>query len=65
MNEYYVMMEDSEGTNSIVEDFWDDVIFFNNLDDARLIAKEAAKKADVIVARILDADTDKVVEYFL
>lgn len=62
MNEYYVELQDANGTGYGATDITGEVAFFEDVDEARMFAK--AKLDDrFILARVID-DRGRVVDFF-
>jgi len=57
MTEYYIDLQDSDGTGYCTEDFYFD------LDEAKLAAK-AYLKDHIVLSRVVDSSTGKVVDFF-
>ena len=62
MNEYYVELQDAQGTGYGATDFTGEVAFFDDLDEARMFAK-AQLDEQFILARVID-DRGRVVDFF-
>lgn len=62
MNEYYVELADAASTYYGATGITGDVLYFDNLDDAKLFAKGQVSDR-YILARVIDADRGRVV-YF-
>lgn len=64
MNEFYVELQDANGTCYGTTDEWtDDILYFENLDDARMYAKSQLDD-EFILARVINADSKQVVDFF-
>jgi len=64
MIEYYVELQDSNGTCYGTTDAWtDEALYFDDLDDARMYAK--GKLDDqFILARVIEAGRGRMVDFF-
>lgn len=64
MNEFYVELQDAQGTYFGTTDPWtDEVIYFEDLNEARMYAKSQLDD-QFILARVIDADSHRVVDFF-
>ena len=61
--EYYIELQDAEGTGYLYTDNIDNQIYFEDLDEARMDAKSSLKD-DIVLARIIDVQTCRVVDFF-
>ena len=63
MNEYYIELQDAQGTCYSATDITDNVVYYDDLDEARLAAK--GNLNDVfIVSRVIDTQARRVVDFF-
>jgi hypothetical protein len=62
MSEFYVELQDANGTYYGATDLTGEVAYFYDLDDARLFAK-AKLDEQFILARVID-DRSRVVDFF-
>jgi hypothetical protein len=63
MTEYYIELQDAQGTCFCSTDIRDDVIYYDDLDDARMDAKNSLSDF-FVVSRIIDTQTKRVVDFF-
>lgn len=64
MTEFYVELQDVDGTYYGATLPWtDQVLYFEDLDEARLFAKSQLG-GEHILARVIDAGRGRVVDYF-
>jgi hypothetical protein len=63
MNEYYIQLQDADGTCYGATDFTDEVVYFEDLDEARLFAKGQLDE-QFILARVINNQTQRVVDFF-
>ena len=64
MDEFYIELQDSNGTGYGVVDKWTgEELYFENLEDASLEAK-ARVESDYPLARVINVRTGKVVDWF-
>lgn len=63
MNEYYVELVDHNGTYYGTTDRFDNTIYFEDLDEARLYAKSQLTD-EYIMTRVVDSNTRDVVDFF-
>jgi hypothetical protein len=63
MSEYYVDLQDANGTSYVTVDRNEDVIYFDDLDEARMYAKDQLSE-EYIVTRVIDASSKSVVDFF-
>lgn len=63
MNEYYIELQDADGTYYGSTNFVGEVVYFEELDEARLFAKGQLKE-HYILARVINAQTQRVVDFF-
>lgn len=63
MTEYYVDLQDANGTCYGTVDRNDDVIYFDDLDEARMYAKDQLSD-EYIVVKVIDVGSGRVVDFF-
>lgn len=63
MTEFYVELQDAAGTCYGTTDMNDEVLYFYDLDEARMYAKGQLDDT-YILARVIDADRKQVVDFF-
>jgi len=63
MNEYYIDLQDAQGTSYGCTDVAGNGMYFEDLDEARLHAKGELKD-HIVLARIVDTQTNRVVDFF-
>ena len=64
MTEFYVELQDADGTCYGTTDPWtDETIYFEDLDDARMYAKNQVSD-EYILARVIEAGRGRVVDFF-
>lgn len=63
MTEYYVDLQDANGTCYGTVDRNDDVLYFEDLDEARMYAKNRLSE-EFVVVRVIDATSQRVVDFF-
>lgn len=63
MSEYYVDLEDANGTSYGTVDRNDEVIYFDDIDEARMYAKDQLSE-EYIVVKVIDAGSKRVVDFF-
>jgi hypothetical protein len=63
MTEYYVELQDASGTYYGTVDRNDDVLYFDDLDEARMYAKDQLSE-EYVVVRVIDAGSQRVVDFF-
>ena len=63
MTEYYVELQDASGTCYGTVDRNDDVLCFEDLDEARMYAKDQLSE-EYVVVRVIDAGSQRVVDFF-
>ncbi len=63
MAEYYIELQDAQGTGYCSTDIRDNVIYYDDLDDARMDAKNSLSDF-FIASRIIDIQTRRVVDFF-
>ena len=64
MSEFYVELQDSDGTFYGATDRWtNEALYFDELDDARVYAKDQLDDT-YVVTRVIDAKTHRVVDFF-
>lgn len=64
MNEFYVELQDADGTCYGTTDSWtDETIYFEDLDEARMYAKNQVSEQYTLV-RVIDAEHGRVVDFF-
>lgn len=63
MNEYYVEVQYADGTCAYCVDRNDDPLYFEDIKDACLYAKDQIDKTYVL-ARVINAQTGSVEEFF-
>ena len=64
MTEYYIEMQDAEGTSYGSTDIMDNIIYYDDLDEARMDAKNSLSDF-FVVSRIIDTQTKRVVDFFV
>ena len=67
MTEYYVELQDANGTGYGTPDKWtDEDMYFEDLDEARMYAKSCLSQSDdCILARVIEAGgLSRVVDFF-
>jgi hypothetical protein len=64
MTEFYVQLQDADGTCYGATDPWtDETIYFEELDEARMFAKGQLDE-QFILAQVIDTQTNRVVDFF-
>lgn len=63
MSEYYVELQDIVGTYYGITDWHDEPLYFEDIDDARMYARDQLDDR-YIVARIIDSANQRVVDFF-
>lgn len=63
MNEFYVELQDRDGTYYGTTDWHDEPLYFEELDDARMYAKDQLDD-QYILARVIDTGSGRVVDFF-
>jgi hypothetical protein len=63
MNEYYIYLQDAQGTSYCCTDVAGNAMYFEDLDEARLHAKGELKD-EIVWARIIDTQKHRVVDFF-
>lgn len=63
MTEFYVELQDAQGTYYGATDITDEVVYFEDLDEARLFAKGQLDE-QFILARVINSQTHRVVDFF-
>lgn len=63
MNEYYIELQDAQGTAYGNLDRWGEETTYEVLDEARLAAKSLLK-GHIVLTRIINARTQDVVDFF-
>jgi hypothetical protein len=64
MTEFYVELQDADGTCFVFTVPWDDeTIYFEDLDEARMYAKNQVNEQYILV-RVIEDGTGRVVDYF-
>lgn len=63
MSEYYIELHDAQGTGYCADDISGEVVFFEDLDEARMFAKDSLTE-EYVLARIVDAKNKRVVDFF-
>ena len=64
MTEFYVELQDADGTYYGTTDAWtDQTVYFDNIDEARMFAKSQLDST-YILARVIEANTGRVVDFF-
>lgn len=64
MSEFYVELQDSDGTAYGTTDPWtDETLYFDDLEEARLFAKGQLYD-NVVLARVVDEVSGRVVDFF-
>ena len=65
MPEFYVEVQDAYGTCYGATDvFTDELIYFEDLDEARMYAKGQIKD-DLVLARVIESGKGRIVDFFL
>jgi len=62
MTEFYVQLQDADGTGYVATGFTDEVVYFDDLDEARLFAKDQLDD-EFILASVI-TDKGRVVDFF-
>ena len=64
MNEFYVELQDKDGTCYGTTDAWnDETLYFECLDEARMYAKSRVGD-EYILARVIEAGRGRVIDFF-
>lgn len=63
MADYYVDLQDANGTCYGTVDSNDDVIYFDDIDEARMYAKDQVSE-EYVVVKVIDAGSKRVVDFF-
>ena len=63
MKEYYVDLQDANGTCYGTVDRNDDVLYFDDLDEARMYAKDQLSE-EYVVVKVIHAGSQRVVDFF-
>ena len=64
MTEFYVELQDRDGTCYGTTDPWtDETIYFEDLNDARMYAKNQVSE-QYVLARVIEAGRGRVVDFF-
>lgn len=63
MTEYYIELQDAQGTYYGATDITDEVVYFEDLDEARLFAK-AQLDEQYILARVVNDQTGRIMDFF-
>lgn len=63
MSEYYVELQDSQGTCYLATDLTRAVVYFEDLDEARMFAKSQLDE-DFVLARVVQDQTNRVMDFF-
>jgi hypothetical protein len=63
MNEYYIELQDAQGTGYGCTDIAGNEMYFEDLNEARLFAKSKLKD-HIVMTRIIDVQTNDVVDFF-
>lgn len=64
MTEFYVELQDADGTCYGTTDPWtDETIYFEDLDEARMYAKNQVSE-QYTLARVIEAGRGRVVDFF-
>ena len=64
MTEFYVELQDADGTCYGTTDAWtDQTVYFEDLDEARMFAKSQLDDT-YILTRVINADNGRVVDFF-
>lgn len=63
MNEYYIELHDENGTVYGHADHWGNEVYYEDLDEARTIAKSLLRD-HIVITRIIDLNSYKVVDFF-
>jgi hypothetical protein len=63
MSEFYIELQDADGTCYGATGITDEVVYFEDLDDARMFAKGRLDE-QFILARVIDDQTHRVVDFF-
>jgi hypothetical protein len=63
MTEYYVELQDADGTCYGATDITDEIVYFDDLDEARMFAKGQLKE-HYILARVINSKTNRVADFF-
>ena len=62
MTEFYVQLQDADGTGYVATGIADEVVYFDDLDEARLFAKDQLDD-EFILASVI-TDKGRVVDFF-
>ena len=63
MTEYYIELQDAQGTAYGCQDRFDNEMYFEDLDEARIYAKSRLDN-HIVLVRIVDDHTNNVVDFF-
>jgi len=64
MTEFYIQLQDADGTCYGTSDPWtDETIYFEELDEARMFAKGQLNE-QFILAQVINYQTGRVVDFF-
>jgi hypothetical protein len=63
MTEFYVELQDANGTCYGATDFTGEVAYFDDLDEARMFAK-AQLDEQFILARVVNDQTGRIMDFF-
>jgi hypothetical protein len=63
MNEYYIELQDAQGTGYGCTDIAGNEMYFEDLNEARLYAKSKLKE-HIVLTRIIDAQSHNVIDFF-
>lgn len=63
MNEFYVELQDAEGTYYGATDFTGEVAYFDDIDEARMFAKGQLDE-QFILARVVNDQTGRIMDFF-
>lgn len=63
MTEYYIELQDAQGTGYCATDVRDNVLYYDDLDDARMDAKSHLNDF-FVVSRIIDTQTKQALDFF-
>lgn len=63
MTDFYIELQDAQGTYYGATDITDEVVYFEDLDDARLFAKGQLSE-QYVLARVINYQTGRVEDFF-
>jgi hypothetical protein len=62
MDEYYIDLQDKNGTSYGCSDKWNNELYFDDLEDAKMTAKSMLKD-HIVLARVINTKNEQVVYY--